>query len=208
MADKDSSKTYKPARQARGRRTEIKFLAAAEKLFASNGFAGSRVADIIAESGCSTGSFYHRFADKRDLFNVMLENVWRTGFETTQGLDVSRATHGSVEQLLSEYADFLFDTVIRNVGFYRAAYEISAQDPAVWEKLKELTVLVGDRFAEVADEYADEISAQDKAQALLYAVQVMITLAIHTTLGSGPLFPADKSELKRIVVKTALGVIR
>lgn len=207
VAEKSTEKGYKPAKQLRSQRTEQKFLAAADHAFASTGFASARIADIISASGCSTGSFYHRFADKRDLFDVMLERLFETLAQDAQNVDLSRATHGNVHTLLESYAERSFAAVSENLGFYRAAYEISARDPAVWERLKKLTVLIGDRFADVAEEYADEISAANKPLALQHAVQIIITLAIHTSLGSGPLFPADKSELKAVIVKAARGAL-
>ncbi len=203
-----SEKGYKPAKQARSRRTEQKFLQAAEVAFVQSGFAKARVADIISASGCSTGSFYHRFADKRDLFDVMLERHYEALATDSRTMDLSRATHGDVKTLLTHYATVSFETVFEHRGFYRASYEISALDPSVWERLQGLTMLAGERFAKVAEEYSDEIPAQDKPLAMKHAVQVIITMAVHISLGSGPLFPADKNGLREVVVKAALGVLK
>ncbi|WP_165759882.1 TetR/AcrR family transcriptional regulator [Falsiruegeria litorea] len=208
MAEQDTDRGYTPAKQARSRKTEQKFLDAAEVAFAKNGFAGSRIADIISASGASTGSFYHRFSDKRDLFEVMLARIWEALAHEAREMDLSKETFGSLANLLTHYADHSYTTIRAHIGFYRAAYEISAQDPDVWERLKELSLVIGDRFAEVAETYADEIELDDKQQAIRHAVQVIITMAIHTSLGSGPLFPADHTELRAVVVRAALGVLR
>lgn len=208
MTDETTDRTYRPARQARSRQTEEQFLRAAEATFAECGFARSRVADIISASGCSTGSFYHRFADKRELFDVMADRVYAYLEQRSVEIDLSRDRFGSIEKMLSQYADFAFAIVGQNVGFYRAAYEISAMDQEVWDRLKTLTLLVGQRVAEVAEQYHDEIAATDKVAALQHAVQIIVTLSIHTTLGSGPLFPDDPEELKKVVVRAALGVLR
>jgi AcrR family transcriptional regulator len=208
VTENATEKGYKPAQQARSRRTEQKFLDAAEAAFAKYGFAGARVADIISASGCSTGSFYHRFADKRDVFNVMLERLYDTLGADALAVDLARATHGDVQTLLSHYAERSFAIVQDHAGFYRAAYEISAQDPEVWNRLKGLTLIIGERVAGIAHEYADEIKVEDKQVALQHAVQVIITMAVHVTLGSGPLFPDDPVDLREVVVKAALGVLR
>lgn len=208
MTQRSSGKSYRPAKQNRSRQTEEKFLGAAEDAFMRNGFAKARVADIIALSGCSTGSFYHRFSDKRDLFDLMLLQMIEVTKADLQDKDLSRATHGSIENLLASYAEEAFAKVHQRRGFYRAAYEISAQDPAVWDRLKELSVLIGKKFAEVISEYTDEIPAGNKPQVLQHAVQVIITMAIHTSLGSGPLFPEDRTELRKVVIKAALGVLQ
>jgi len=123
-------------------------------------------------------------------------------------IDLSRDRFGSIEKMLAQYADFAFAAVAQNIGFYRAAYEISAMDQDVWDRMKTLTLLAGRRVAEVAEQYQDEVAADDKVAALQHAIQVIVTLAIHTTLGSGPLFPDDPEELKKVVVRAALGVLR
>ena len=208
MAEQSSDKGYTQAKQARSRRTEQKFLDAAEAAFAMNGFAGSRIADIISASGASTGSFYHRFSDKRDLFDLMLARLWETQASEAGEMDLSRETFGSLTKLLAHFTDQSFSTIQANIGFYRAAYEISARDPEVWERLKELTIQIGEQFSGVAGEYGDEIDLEDKSLAIKHAVQVIITMAIHTSLGSGPLFPSDQTELRKVVVRAALGVLR
>lgn len=208
VTENETDKGYKPAKQARSRKTEQKFLDAAEAVFAKNGFAGARIADIISASGASTGSFYHRFSDKRDLFDVMLARIWEDLATEAREMDLSRDTYGSLANLLTHYADHSYATIRGHIGFYRAAYEISAQDPDVWGRLKELSIVIGDRFAQIADVYADEIELADKQQAIKHAVQMIITLTIHTSLGSGPLFPTDQTELRAVVVRAALGVLR
>lgn len=207
MAQQTSNKSYRPAKQSRGRRTEEKFLETAEEAFRNNGFAKARVADIIKLSGCSTGSFYHRFSDKRDLFDVMLLQMSEATKSELLEQDLSRTTHGSVQNLLAHYAEEAFAKVNDRRGFYRAAYEISAQDPTVWDRLKDLSILIGGKFAKVAEDYADEIPASNKTEALQHAVQIIITMAIHTSLGSGPLLPENRTELRKVVIKAALGVL-
>jgi AcrR family transcriptional regulator len=48
-------------------------LAAARELFAERGYGHVKVADVVARAGASTGSFYHHFGSKRDLF----AELWR-----------------------------------------------------------------------------------------------------------------------------------
>jgi len=208
VTEDQSDRGYTPAKQARSRRTEQKFLEAAEVIFAQNGFARARIADIVSVSGCSTGSFYHRFSDKRDLFDVMLDRIWTELVEETGQMDLSRQTHGSLANLLTHYAGHSLDTVRGHEGFYRAVQEISVVDPTAWNKLKGLTVRIGERFAAEVEQYADEIPQEDKQQAIKHAIQVIVLMAVHTTLGSGPLFPSDQSQLRDVMVKAALGVLR
>lgn len=207
MATVSQDRAYQPAKQARSRRTEQKFFDAARSTFLKSGFSGARIADIILASGCSTGSFYHRFADKRDLFDVMLDQFCEYTINDIQTLDLSRATHGSIEALLRFYVNRSQETVQQNLGFYRAAYEISTQDPEVWTKLKQLTLHIGAEFTKVAPEYAEQIQVAEKQEALVHAIQLIITMSIHTALGSGPLFPRDVKGLSDVILRAALGVL-
>lgn len=207
MTVSSAEKGYRPAKQARSKRTEQRFIEAALDAFLVKGFSATRVSDIIASSGCSTGSFYHRFADKRDLFDLMLERYCDHMLADIRSLDLSRATHGTVRNLLYFYLNRSQVFVRENMGFYRAAHEISAQDPAVWDTLKDLSVQIGEQFILAAPEYADDIRAENKEQAMVHAVQLIITMVVHTALGSGPLFPSDIDGLSDVILRAAMGVL-
>ncbi len=207
MKAKRSSQGYQPAKQERSRKSEQRFLDAAQKLYLEKGFAATGVAEIIKTSGGSTGSFYHRFSDKRDVFDVMFEHFVESAKERTKTLDLSRATHGDLKGLLTFYAKSSFELTNENLGFYRAAQEITVHDPEVWERLKELAQRIGDLFAKIAHEFADEIVANDPETALRQAVQIIITMTIQTALGSGPMLPADPMERAEVIARAAKGVL-
>lgn len=50
-------------------------LAAAAKVFAHRGYAGTKVADIAAEAGVSSGLVHHYFETKADVFRTLIEQV-------------------------------------------------------------------------------------------------------------------------------------
>jgi AcrR family transcriptional regulator len=52
----------------RSERTRLALLAAAEKVFARDGFEASRIEDIAAEAGRSRGAFYANFENKTEVF--------------------------------------------------------------------------------------------------------------------------------------------
>lgn len=207
MKSKKSSQGYQPAKQQRSRKTEQRFLDAAQNLYLEKGFAATGVADIIKLSGCSTGSFYHRFSDKRDVFDVMLERFIEATRKETSSLDLGRETHGDLEGLLQYYARISYQITGDNLGFYRAAQEISVTDPDVWDRLKELALIVGNLFVQNCHDFADEIIADNKEEALRQAVQVIITLTIQTALGSGPMLPQNPADRGKIIARAAKGVL-
>jgi AcrR family transcriptional regulator len=59
--------------QQRTEATRRKLLSAALRVFARDGFEGSRLEDIAAEAGHTRGAFYANFATKEDLFVALLE---------------------------------------------------------------------------------------------------------------------------------------
>jgi AcrR family transcriptional regulator len=64
-----------PARPARGDATREALLRAGRRLFAERGFAGVGTEEIVAEAGVTRGALYHHFADKRDLFRAVHEQL-------------------------------------------------------------------------------------------------------------------------------------
>ena len=53
--------------------TRGRFLQAAEKIFARNGFEAAKLEEIAAEAGYTRGAFYANFDSKEDLFLALLE---------------------------------------------------------------------------------------------------------------------------------------
>src|SRR5882672_308980 len=66
--------THVPSRQAeRTEATRRKLLAAAERIFAQNGFEAARLEDIAAGAGYTRGAFYANFESKEDIFFALFE---------------------------------------------------------------------------------------------------------------------------------------
>jgi AcrR family transcriptional regulator len=53
--------------------TRARFLQAAEKIFARDGFDAAKLEEIAAEAGYTRGAFYANFGSKEDLFLALLE---------------------------------------------------------------------------------------------------------------------------------------
>lgn len=62
-------------RTERGARTRAALVGAARTVFERDGFLGARIADIAAQAGCATGSFYTYFADKDEAFTAVIDEV-------------------------------------------------------------------------------------------------------------------------------------
>jgi AcrR family transcriptional regulator len=62
-------------RSARGARTREALVRGAREVFERDGFLDARIADIAAQAGVATGSFYSYFATKEDAFAAVMEEI-------------------------------------------------------------------------------------------------------------------------------------
>jgi AcrR family transcriptional regulator len=63
------------AAEARGDATRRALMQAARALFAERGYADVGTEEIVARAGVTRGALYHHFADKRDLFRAVHEEL-------------------------------------------------------------------------------------------------------------------------------------
>lgn len=69
--------SVKAADGGRGGRTRLAILEASRQLFLERGFAGTPINAITAACGISRAGFYTYFKDKREVFNVIGQTVYR-----------------------------------------------------------------------------------------------------------------------------------
>lgn len=60
--------------EARSERSRSQILAAALRLFSSQGYRGTNMREIAESAGVSTGNVYHQFKDKEAVFQTLLED--------------------------------------------------------------------------------------------------------------------------------------
>jgi len=77
---------------ARTEATRRKLLAAAEKIFARDGFEAARIEDIAALAGYTRGAFYANFGDKEEIFFAMMEQ-WITQYIAEVEILLARAVN-------------------------------------------------------------------------------------------------------------------
>jgi AcrR family transcriptional regulator len=89
--------------------TRSRFLQAAEKIFARDGFDGAKLEEIAADAGYTRGAFYANFDSKEDLFLALLE---REISSRIASLREQVAGHENPSDKLGAFRDFWLDTCL------------------------------------------------------------------------------------------------
>jgi len=95
-----------PSRQeARTAATRQRLLAAAETIFARDGFEAARLEDIAAHAGYTRGAFYANFESKEDIFVALLEQwVAARIAEVNASLEKQKSPEARLRALRDHYA--------------------------------------------------------------------------------------------------------
>jgi TetR/AcrR family transcriptional regulator, transcriptional repressor for nem operon len=101
---------YKGLVPRNGSVTRQRILDAAEALVIENGFAGTSVDEVIAESGTSKGAFFHHFASKVDLARALVARYAAADVaHLHQALEAVAALAGDPARQLVELVRFFED---------------------------------------------------------------------------------------------------
>jgi AcrR family transcriptional regulator len=120
-------------RSERGGATRRELLRAATTLFAELGYEATSTEAVLQRSGISRGSLYHHFANKRALFEAVLDEVEAN---VAQGLLAAAADAQSPrEALRAGCSEFLRLATTRTV---RQIVLIDAPTAVGWEKWREI----------------------------------------------------------------------
>lgn len=71
----DATTSLRRRHDPRRERTRRKLLDAGRTVFERDGFHLARLSDVTAEAGVSTGTFYHHFTSKSELFSSLIDEV-------------------------------------------------------------------------------------------------------------------------------------
>jgi AcrR family transcriptional regulator len=114
----DSTHVKRGSKAAQSEATRAKLVKVARKLFAKKGYAAVGTEEVVKKAGVTRGALYHQFADKRDLFKAVFEQVEA---EVAQGI-VARAGAGAAGDPIGElrlgvrlWLDSCFDPEVRRI---------------------------------------------------------------------------------------------
>src|SRR6266436_2189709 len=103
--------THAPSRQTeRTEATRRKLLAAAERIFARDGFEAARLEDIAAGAGYTRGAFYANYGGKEEIFFALLEQWVRQRIDSvTAVLRRQKSPQQKLAALRKHYAEIAKD---------------------------------------------------------------------------------------------------
>ncbi len=96
-----------PSSEGRAQRTKQNILQAAEEIFAAKGLDGARVDDIAAAAGANKRMLYAYFGSKEQLYQTVLENVYRRLGDCEAALPQTGSVQEAIGALVQVYFDFL-----------------------------------------------------------------------------------------------------
>src|SRR5687768_2660889 len=111
---------------ARGKRSRERLLRAAESVFGEHGFEDASIAEICRLAGCSLGSFYVYFPDKRHAFVELVDSL---GARLRATLTRAVVKAGAKDRLAVERAGLL--AFFRFLREHRTLYRIVRQSEFV-----------------------------------------------------------------------------
>jgi AcrR family transcriptional regulator len=91
--------------EERKNRTRARLVDAARRVFVAQGYHAPKISDIVAEAETGQGTFYRHFADKRELFDALVDEVLT---DLAAGFEAAFAT-------LPENVDEYIDASMRSV---------------------------------------------------------------------------------------------
>jgi AcrR family transcriptional regulator len=138
--------TGEPAvpRTSRGERTAARLREAARDVFATRGFAGARVEDIVAAAGVSHGTFYTYFENKAAVLDALIDETARqlqaVVDEPWEGSDVL----GTIAAVIDRFVDVFS----QHADVVRTWLEASAHDQHFRDRLRVVRAGYVERVAE------------------------------------------------------------
>jgi AcrR family transcriptional regulator len=147
--------TLVPTRQAEiTEATRRRLLAAAERIFARDGFEAARLEDIAAGAGYTRGAFYANFGGKEEIFFALLEQwVWQRIDSVRAVLRKQKTPHQKLAALRKYYAEIAKDrrVVLISLEFKLFALRHPEAHARLQDRHRRLRAMWGELIAELLE---------------------------------------------------------
>jgi AcrR family transcriptional regulator len=159
-----------------GRREQTKaanraaILAAAQAVFAEQGYGEASVRDIIRRTELASGTFYNYFPDKHAIFVALIED---TGAEARRRVRAARRSARTAEDFVE--------------GGYRAFFEYIVEDPARFAFMRRNLDTIRNRFGDSVLPASTEELAEDLRAAIAagHLPRVDVEYCAHAMIAVG-----------------------
>ena len=163
--------------QTRSQKTQTALLNAAEALFVEHGAEATSVADIANKAGCSVGSVYHHFKDKKALMIALYNRMIEEYTATTQAAnDPARWEGASLKDLMRSYLEFTVNLARHEHGAKKAGLEVTKEDPELRKHYHAITRDAQQGMVNLMMARADEIGHPDPALAVRFVVDQAVAM--------------------------------
>lgn len=111
---------------SKGEESKIKLLKSAEELFATKGFKGTTVSEIVANAGFTQAAFYLYFKSKEDIFEQIIEKFNEQILKlSNSGAEVKKVTPSQVIPFVTQNLYHIFKLLNDNINASKIALQFS-----------------------------------------------------------------------------------
>ena len=185
-----------------------RLLAAAEEQLREEQLDLFTVDRVLERAGGSVGSFYRRFSGKEALLNAVQDRLdARMQPAILEGLRAQEHIDQSLEEAVYRSLDILIDCNLKERQLCRAFMMLSALDPALRRKFREVSIERRDALTAVLAKHRAEIAHPDPDEAIHQAYHMylatmhgrLVFFAPSSGLSVGVSDEAIFSQLKRAI---------
>jgi AcrR family transcriptional regulator len=185
---------YAAPKQARSQEKLDRLLLAGRELFASQGFEGTRIGDVVERAGTSVGVFYSRFADKDAFFAAVQDHFLAEVAATTAELNYRASELGGVE-LLRAYIAHGVRIFRHNAGLIRAFLHYEATHPGAGHPMRDLVESRARGLVDAVERSGTKVGHPDPSTAVAVGAHVVRGALLQEAIHGPGLLPLDDEAL-------------
>ena len=185
-------------------------LAAATRLFSRNGFQGTAMAELSTVTGAATGTIFHHFKNKEDLFLQVLQNVRESilqQFEQRQRSRTSPSGMAMVTDAVAFYLNLAGTMEDQFLILHRHfPYQMAETSPVCRSHLEAIYVCLLDIFEEgirkgLSDGSVTVDDPRKTAMVLFAMVDGIVRLNTYRVYDAGALYDSLMTACRRLLTK-------
>lgn len=121
---------------SKGEESKIKLLKSAEELFATKGFKGTTVSEIVANAGFTQAAFYLYFKSKEEIFEQIIEKFNEQIIQlSNSGAEVKKVTPSQVIPFVTQNLYHIFKLLNDNINATKIALQFSHRGEDIRQKI-------------------------------------------------------------------------